>query len=76
MKKQKDAAEGKKKTKSAKQVEEEENCQKGATEDYFRDMGIYGTSNFKRSTSHFLTNTGKDRLQSFGGIPKWFPGRR
>jgi hypothetical protein len=52
-KKQKDAAEGKKKTKSAKQVEEEENRRKGATEDYFRDMGIYGTSNVRRSTSLF-----------------------
>jgi hypothetical protein len=52
-KKQKDATKGKKKTKSAKQLEEEKNRRKGATEDYFRDMAIYGTSNVKRSTSLF-----------------------
>jgi hypothetical protein len=42
-----------KRTKSAKQLEEEENCRRGTTEDYFRDMGIYGTSNVRRSTSLF-----------------------
>ena len=52
-KKQKQAAKVQKKTKTAKQVEEEKNRRKGATEDYFRDMGIYGTSNVKRSTSLF-----------------------
>jgi len=52
-KKQKDATKGKKKTKSAKQLKEEKNRRKGVTEDYFRDMAIYGTSNIKHSTSLF-----------------------
>jgi hypothetical protein len=42
-----------KKVKSAKQLEEEKNRRKGPAEDYFRDMGIYGTCNFARSTSLF-----------------------
>ena len=50
-KKQKKAA--LKRPKSAKQLEQEDNRLKGATEDYFRDMGIYGTSNVRRSTSLF-----------------------
>lgn len=52
-KKQKKAGIAPKKTKSAKQLEEEENRRKGATEDYFRNMAIYGTSNVGRSTSLF-----------------------
>jgi hypothetical protein len=52
-KKKKKAGIAPKKTKSAKQLEEEQNRRKGATEDYFRDMGIYGTSNVTRSTSLF-----------------------
>ncbi|KIJ91330.1 hypothetical protein K443DRAFT_14490, partial [Laccaria amethystina LaAM-08-1] len=52
-KKQQKAGTAPKRTKSAKQLEEEENRRRGATEDYFRDMGIYGTSNVRRSTSLF-----------------------
>lgn len=52
-KKEKKAGTAPKRPKSAKVLEEEENRRKGATEDYFRDMGIYGTSNVKRSTSLF-----------------------
>ena len=67
-KKKKKAGMAPKKTKFAKQPEEEQNHQKGATEDYFRDTGIYGTSNvtcstslfdkyWERSTSHFWKNS-------------------
>ena len=52
-KKKQKAGTAPKRPKSAKQLKLEENRRKGATEDYFRDMGIYGTSNVRRSTSLF-----------------------